>query len=346
MIESLEIQLKKGVFIVAEMSSNHNGSLKIAIETIKAAKRAGASAVKLQTFKPDSMTLNSNAKDFIINNGTIWDGQSLYKLYKKAQTPWEWHSKLFKVANDQGLICFSSPFDRLSVDFLESLNCPIYKIASFEITDIPLIEYIASKGKPIILSTGIAKLEDIYLALETIRSKSKNKVFLLKCTSSYPAPVEEANLYTMSDFKKKFDIIPGLSDHTLGIEVPIVATALGARIIEKHIILDKKINSLDNSFSLDEKEFSNMVRSIRIAEKSLGKISYELTDKQVNGRNFSRSLYVIKNVKKGELISMENVKSIRPGYGIHPKFLKEILGKKFKVDVIKGTALSKELFIE
>lgn len=332
-------------FIIAELSANHNGSLHTAIKTIKAAKRAGADAIKLQTYTPDTITIDSNKEDFIIK-GTIWEGEKLYDLYQKAYTPWEWHPKLFKIAKEEGLICFSSPFDKSSVDFLETLGNPIYKIASFEITDIPLIEYIAKKNKPVMLSTGIANEEDITLALKTIRKHNKNILVLLKCTSSYPAPAEEANLLTMSDYKKKFNVIPGLSDHTLGSTAPIVATALGAKVIEKHFILDQSIGGPDSTFSMNEKDFTEMVNSIRLTEKLVGKITYSLTDKQKSGRDHSRSLYIVRNVKKGDIVSEKNIKSIRPGFGLHPKYLKEILGKKFNADFIKGTRLDLNYIID
>ena len=335
----------KNVFIIAELSANHNGSLKNALETVRAAKRAGADAIKLQTYTADTITIDSKKEDFIINNGSIWDGKNFYELYQEAFTPWEWHKKLFKVAKEEGLICFSSPFDFTAVDFLEKLNVPCYKIASFEITDIPLIEYVASKGKPIILSTGIAQKSDIELALSTIRNIGNNEIALLKCTSSYPAPIEEANLKMIHDFEKRFNVTPGLSDHTLGFTAPIVAVSLGAKIIEKHLILDKKIGGPDASFSLDEKEFKEMVIHVRNAEKAIGVINYELTDKQKKGRNFSRSLYVTKDVNKGDKVSYDNVKSIRPGFGMHPKKLPEIIGKVFIKDVEFGTAL-KQIHIE
>ena len=286
------------VFIVAELSANHNGLIDKAINTIIAAAISGADAVKLQTYTPDSMTINSKKNDFIINNGSIWDGENFYELYKKAYTPWEWHEKLFEVAREEGLICFSTPFDKSAVDFLEELHNPIYKVASFEITDIPLIDYIASKDKPMILSTGIAEKSDIELALRTIRIRNSNKIVLLKCTSSYPAPIDEANLLTLTDYTKSFGVIPGISDHTLGITAPVVATALGAKVIEKHFILDKSIGGPDSTFSLDQNEFSQMVKNVRDAEKSLGKIEYNLTEKQKKGKDFSRSLYIVKNVKK------------------------------------------------
>lgn len=323
------------VFIIAELSANHNGSLETALETIRAAKRTGADAIKLQTYTADTITLDSNKEDFLIK-GTIWDGRRLHDLYKAAYTPWEWHQALFDCAKEEGLICFSSPFDKTAVDLLEDLNAPAYKIASFEITDIPLIEYAASKGKPIILSTGIARKEDIELALDACKRMGNNQIALLKCTSSYPAPVEEANLAMISEFKERFGVIPGLSDHTMGSTVAIIATVLGAKIIEKHFILDHSIGGPDASFSMDEAEFTAMVKAVREAEKAVGQVSYELTEKQKKGRDFSRSLYVVRDIRKGEVITEENVRSIRPGFGIHPKYYKEILGKMVSSDVAKG----------
>jgi pseudaminic acid synthase len=323
------------VFIIAELSANHNGSIETAIETIKAAKRAGADCIKFQTYTADTITINCNKEDFFIK-GTIWDGSNLYKLYQQAYTPWEWHEQLFKVAKDVGLICFSSPFDKTAVDFLENLNTPAYKIASFEITDIPLIEYVASKGKPIILSTGIAELDDIQLAVDTCRKVGNNQIALLKCTSSYPAPIDEANMVMVKDLAKRFDVISGLSDHTMGATVPVVATVFGAKIIEKHFILDRSIGGPDASFSMNEREFTEMVKSVREAEKALGKIDYTLTEKQKEGINFSRSLYVVKDSLAGESITEENLRSIRPGHGLHPKYLPQVLGKKFTKDVNKG----------
>ncbi len=325
-------------FIIAELSANHNGSLKTAIDTIKAAKRTGADAIKLQTYTADTLTLDVEKDDFIIKSGSIWDGKTYYQLYKEAYTPWEWHEELFKVAREEGLVCFSSPFDKTAVDFLEALDCPIYKIASFEITDIPLIEYAASKGKPIILSTGIAEYDDIKLAVETCRFAGNNDITLLKCTSSYPAPVEEANLAMMQRFARDFGVKIGLSDHTLGIVVPVIAATLGARVIEKHFILDKSIGGPDASFSLDEKEFTDMVTAVRQAEKAVGLETYELTEKQKSGKAFSRSLYVAENIKSGEVITEINVRSVRPGFGLHPKHLPEILGKNVNQDLEKGTA--------
>ena len=332
--------LKNHVFIIAELSANHNGSIKTAIDTIRAAKRTGADAIKLQTYTPDTITLNSRNKDFLLKQGTIWDGKYLHDLYKEAYTPWEWHKELFKVAKEEGLICFSSPFDPTAVDLLEELDNPIYKIASFEITDIPLIQYVASKGKPVIISTGIATLEDIELAVETCRNVGNDQITLLKCTSSYPAPMEEANLVMIKDLAERFNVVSGLSDHTLGITAPIVAVTQGAKVIEKHFILDKSIGGPDASFSLDEEEFTQMVKAVRDAEAALGNINYKLTEKQLAGRNFSRSLYIVKDVNKGELVTQENVRSIRPGYGMHPKELNKVLGKKFNSNYEKGSRMS------
>ena len=329
-----------GVFIIAELSANHNGSLQIAIDTIRAAKRAGADAIKLQTYTADTLTIDSTKEDFIINNGSIWDGKNYYELYQQAYTPWEWHSELFRVAEEEGLVCFSSPFDRSAVDFLERFNPPAYKIASFEITDIPLIRYVAAKGKPIILSTGIANKEDIELALETIRSQGNNNIALLKCTSSYPAPLEEANLIMLQEYRNRFNVISGLSDHTLGITAPLVATCFGAKIIEKHFILDRSIGGPDATFSLDEQEFKAMVQEIRKAESAIGEVSFQLTFKQKKGKDFSRSLYVVDDIKKGEKFTEENVRSIRPGFGLHPKYLDFVLAQRAQKSYKKGDRLT------
>lgn len=333
-------------FIIAELSANHNGSLEVACETIRAAKRAGADAIKLQTYKADTMTLHSNTPDFKLNQGTIWDGKYLYDLYEEAHTPWEWHSKLFEIAKEEGLICFSSPFDSTAVELLEKLNTPAYKIASFEITDIPLIELVASKGKPVIISTGIAEQEDIELALDACRRMGNNDIALLKCTSSYPAPIEEANMVMVKDLAERYGVISGLSDHTIGSTVPVVATCFGAKIIEKHFILDKSIGGPDASFSMDEKEFSEMVKSVRDAEKAIGNVNYSLTKKQRNGRNFSRSLYVVDDIKMGGILTEDNIKPIRPGFGLHPKYYKEILGKRAKINLSKGTRMELNLVQE
>jgi pseudaminic acid synthase len=331
--------IKDRVFIIAELSANHNGSLDTAIETIRAAKRAGADCIKLQTYTADTMTIDSRKPGFTIE-GTIWNGKNLYELYQEAYTPWEWHETLFKTAKEEGLVCFSSPFDKSAVDFLESLDVPAYKIASFEITDIPLIEYVASKGKPVIISTGIASTEDIELALDACKRMGNHNLAVLKCTSSYPAPIEEANMTMVKDLAERYNVISGLSDHTIGNTAPVVATCFGAKIIEKHFILNHSIGGPDASFSMDEAEFKNMVNAVREAEKSIGLVDYNLTEKQKKGREFSRSLYVVEDIKQGELITENNVRSIRPGYGMHPKFLKEILGKKASKNLEKGDPMS------
>ncbi len=335
-IGHIAIDTTTKVFIIAELSANHNGSLETAIETIRAAKRTGADAIKLQTYTADTMTINCDKDDFIIE-GTIWEGKNLYKLYQEAFTPWEWHEELFRVAKKEGLICFSSPFDKTAVDFLENLDTPVYKIASFEITDIPLIEYVASKGKPIIISTGVATPKDIELALDACYRMGNKEIALLKCTSSYPAPIEEANMIMVKDMAEKYGVITGLSDHTIGSTVPIVATSFGARIIEKHFILDRSIGGPDASFSMNEHDFSAMVKAVREAELAIGVVDYNLTEKQKRGRNFCRSLYVVEDIKAGEIITEKNVRSIRPGFGMHPKFQQDILHKKAKIDITRGT---------
>lgn len=341
-IDRFDINENSSVFIIAELSANHNGSIETAKETIRAAKRAGADCIKLQTYTADTITLNSRKSDFMVK-GTIWDGKNLHDLYKEAYTPWEWHAELFKVAKEEGLICFSSPFDFTAVDFLETLNVPAYKIASFEITDIALIEYVASKGKPIILSTGIATTEDIELALAACKKMGNSQIALLKCISSYPAPIEEANMSMVKDLANRYGVISGLSDHTMGSTVPVVSVCFGAKIIEKHFILDRTIGGPDASFSMNEAEFKQMVIAVREAEKAIGVVDYELTEKQQSGRAFSRSLYVVEDIKGGDLFTSKNVRSIRPGYGLHPKFLPNVLGKIAKSDIEKGTALSFDL---
>lgn len=328
------------VFVIAELSANHNGSLENALATIKAAKRAGADAIKLQTYTADTMTIDVKSNDFKLKQGTIWDGKYFYDLYKEAYTPWEWHGQLFQAAKDEGLVCFSSPFDPTAVEFLEKLNTPAYKIASFEITDIPLIELVASKGKPVIISTGIAGKEDIELALDACRRMGNQNIALLKCTSSYPAPIEEANMVMVKDLAERYSIISGLSDHTIGSTVPIVAVAFGAKIIEKHFILDRAIGGPDASFSMNEQEFTEMVKAVREAEKAIGIVDYVLSEKQKKGREFCRSLYVVEDIKAGELITEKNVRPIRPGYGLHPKYYKDILGKEVALDIQRGTPFS------
>lgn len=328
--------------LVAEMSANHNGSLETAIETVKSAKRAGADAIKLQTYTADTITLDCSKPEFMADPDSIWAGTRLYDLYQQAYTPWEWHEELFRVSREEGLICFSSPFDKTAVDFLESLGNPIYKIASFEITDIPLIEYAARKMKPMVISTGIATNEDIQLAVDTCRAVGNDDITLLKCTSSYPAPIEEANLCMIKDLAERYRVKSGLSDHTIGSVSAIVAAVQGATMIEKHFIIDRSIGGPDASFSMDEQEFAQLVKDIRMAEAAFGSVSYDLTDKMMSGREFCRSLYVAEEMKAGDIVTEKNIRSVRPGFGLHPKYLKDILGKKVNQDMEKGTRFTME----
>ena len=334
---------KNATYIVAEMSANHNGSLQTALETIKIAKEIGADAVKLQTYTADTLTLNSKKDDFIVKGGTLWDGKSLYELYQEAYTPWEWHKELFDYAREIDIDIFSSPFDKSAVDFLEQFNPPAYKIASFEIGDYELVRYTASKMKPVIISTGIATIGEIQDVVDICKEEGNNDIILLKCTSSYPSPLEDANLVMIPNLAKTFGVVSGFSDHTLGTTAPIVAVTLGAKVIEKHFILDKSIGGVDADFSLDKQEFAQMVKVVRDTEKLLGRVDYSMTDKKRNSRRFSRSLYVSKDIKKGEIFSKENIKSVRPGYGLHPKYLKKILGKVAKQDFYFADRLTKSI---
>ena len=318
---------RDGTYIIAEMSANHNGSLQNALDTINAVKEVGANAIKLQTYTANTMTLDCKKDDFLITQGTLWDGRYLYELYQEAYTPWEWHKELFDYAKEIGIDIFSSPFDKSAVDFLEQFNPSAYKIASFEITDYELIRYTASKGKPIIISTGIATIDEIQDAVDICRSEGNSEIVLLKCTSAYPAPLEEANLKMIPNLAQTFNVVSGFSDHTLGSTAPIVAVTLGAKVIEKHFIIDKSIGGADADFSMDREEFAQMVKAIRDTEKLLGKIDYSMTEKKQKSRQFSRSLYVAKDIKKGEIFTEENIRSVRPGYGMHPKYLKDVLGK-------------------
>ncbi len=341
-IDNKEINKDAPVFIIAELSANHNHKLELAIESIRAAKKAGADAVKLQTYTPDTITIDCSNEYFKIKSGTLWDGKTLYELYQEAFTPWEWHKELQRTAKDLGLVFFSSPFDKTSVDFLEELDVPAYKIASFEITDIPLIEYTAAKGKPVIISTGIADIKDIEEAVSACKRQNNNQVILLKCTSAYPAPLKEMNLMTIPDMADRFKTIVGLSDHTVSSAAAVASVALGAKVIEKHFILDKGNGGPDAAFSIEPFQFKDMVCSIRDAEKSLGRISYELTDKITASRNFARSLFVVSDMEPGDIFNEKNVRSIRPGNGLHPKYLTEVLGKKANTVIKRGTPLKRE----
>ncbi len=332
-----KIDTDKKVVIIAELSANHNHSIQVAKDTIYAAKEAGADAIKLQTYTPEWMTIDCKKQDFLIKGGTLWDGKNLFELYKEAMTPLEWHEELFNYAKSIDLEIFSSPFSIEAVDFLEKFNPPAYKIASFEITDYELIDYTASKSKPIIVSTGIAEFEDIQNAVESAK-KHNIDIALLKCTSAYPAPRSKVNLKTIKALKKIFNVTIGFSDHTLGISAPVAAVTMGARIVEKHFILNKNIDSPDKDFSLTPNEFKEMVKAIREVEEMIGVVDF----KPKKGRQFARSLYVVKNIKKGEKFTRENIRAIRPGYGLHPKYLPQILGKKACRDLEKGDALKWE----
>lgn len=329
---------KNRIFLVAELSANHHQSKDIALKTIKAAKESGADAVKLQTYTPECLTLNCNSKYFQIQ-GTLWEGKNFYQLYQEAMTPWEWHKDLFEYAKELGIICFSSPFSKEGVDFLEELENPIYKVASFEIVDLELIEYMAKTKKPIILSKGIATKEEIKEALDVCKKEVKD-ITLLQCTSSYPAPLNEANLSLIPKMQRDFGVKVGLSDHTLGITAPIVAASLGAKVIEKHFILDKRLGGPDSAFSIEPQEFSTMAKAVREVEELLGVESYELSQKSKEGRVFMRSLFVVEDIAKGERIKENQIRSIRPGYGIPPKMKYQVVGKKAKKALKRGEPLS------
>lgn len=331
------------VFIIAELSANHSQSFDQAVALIRAAKEVGADAIKLQTYTPDTITIDCDNEYFRIGKGTIWEGRTLYDLYKEAYTPWEWQPKLKNVANDLGMDLFSTPFDHTAVDFLEKMDVPAYKIASFELVDIPLIQCVAQTGKPMIMSTGMATLTEIDEAVTAAREAGCKEIALLKCTSAYPADPAEMNLRTIPHMAEAFGVPVGLSDHTLGIAVPVAAVALGACIVEKHFTLSRAIPSPDSTFSLEPHEFKEMVNSIRTAEKALGKVNYEVTEHEASSRVFRRSLFVVKDMKAGETFTKENIRSIRPGYGLLPKDLKILLGKKVIQDVKKGVPLLWEL---
>jgi pseudaminic acid synthase len=333
-------------YIVAELSANHHHNFDQAVKLIETAKAAGADAVKLQTYTPDTITINCQNEYFRTRKGTVWEGRYLYDLYCEAYTPWEWQPKLKKMADDLGLSLFSTPFDRTAVDFLEEMDVPAYKVASFEIVDIPLIEYIAGKGRPIIISTGMATREEIWEGLQAAHSTENSQVALLKCTSAYPATPSEMNLRTIPDMARKFKVPVGLSDHTLGIAVPTAAAALGACIIEKHLTLSRSIPGPDSTFSLEPHEFKTMVDAIRTAEKALGEINYQVSDQDTKSRIYRRSLFVVRDIKSGDVFTEENVRSIRPGHGLHPRYLKEIIGARSAMDISMGTPLTWEMVVK
>jgi pseudaminic acid synthase len=332
----------KNCFIVAEISANHGQSFKRAVALIKKAKEAGADAVKFQCYTPDTLTINCDNKYFRIKHHK-WGGQTLYQLYQKAYTPWNWLKELKKIAEDLGLVFFATAFDKTAVDFLEDLDVPIHKIASFELVDLPLIEYIAKTKKPLILSTGMATLKEIKEAVDTAKKAGTKDIILLKCVSSYPARPEEMNLRTIPDMAKRFNLPVGLSDHTIGVATSIAAVCLGAKLVEKHFCLSRKIETPDSFFSLEPQEFKLLVENIRITEKALGKVHYGLTEDEKKSLVFRRSLFVVKDVRKGEIFNEENVKSIRPAYGLPPKYLSQVIGKKASRNIKRGTPLNENL---
>ena len=332
-------------YLIAEMSANHNQDFDQAVRIIQAAKEAGADAVKIQTYTPDTLTIKSDRKYFQVSGGTLWDGRTLYDLYEEAYTPWEWQPRLQAVARDLGLDFFSTAFDASAVDFLEEMGVPVHKIASFEIVDLPLIEKMARTGKPLIISTGMASLAEIDEAVSTARKAGASQVALLKCTSAYPAPPEEMHLRTIPHLAQAFQAPVGLSDHTLGIAVPIAAVALGACIIEKHFTLSRDLAGPDSAFSLEPLEFKAMVASVRTAEKALGQVHYGANTHEEMSLVFRRSLFVVKDMKAGEVLTSENIRSIRPGFGLHSRHLQSILGRKAAQDVAAGTPLSWDLLI-
>jgi pseudaminic acid synthase len=330
-------------YVIAEISGNHNGSFERAVELVKAAKRAGADAVKLQTYTADTITLRSDKEHFRVSSGTLWDGRTLYELYQEAHTPWEWQPRLKALADELGLHCFSSPFDPTAVDFLEAMQVPAHKVASFELVDIPLVRRLARTGKPLIVSTGMATLAEIDEAVTAARDEGATELALLKTNSAYPAPPSEMNLRTIAHLEAAFGVPAGLSDHTLGIAVPIVAVGLGARIVEKHLTLRRSDGGPDASFSLEPEEFQAMVEGVRVAEQALGEVHYAPTKAQLASRVFRRSLFAVADVEPGELLTHTNVRSIRPANGLHPRHLPDVVGRRARCRIERGTPLSWEL---
>jgi len=332
-------------YCIAEVSANHNQDFAQAMRIIEAAKDAGADAVKLQTYTPDTMTIACNRQEFRIGGGTPWDGHNLHDLYGEAYTPWDWQPRLKKTAEDLGMDLFSTPFDATAVDFLEGMGVHAHKVASFELVDIPLIQKVARTGKPLIMSTGMASVEEIEEAVQTARAEGATQIALLKCTSAYPAPPEEMNLRTIPEMARRFELPVGLSDHTMGIAVPVAAVALGACIIEKHLTLSRATPGPDSAFSLEPQEFKAMVEAVRTAEKALGEVRFGLSGKEESSRVFRRSLFVVQDVKRGETFTEANVRPIRPGYGLHTRYLGEVLGKRAVRDIERGTPLSWDLVV-
>jgi pseudaminic acid synthase len=331
------------VFIVAEISANHNGSFEQALKIVEASKEAGADAVKLQTYTPDTITIACDSEPFRIGGGTLWDGKTLHELYGEAYMPWEWQPKLKQAAEDLGMECFSSAFDASAVDFLETMNVPAHKVASCELVDVPLIQKMAATGKPLIMSTGMATIEEIEEAVTTARRAGAAQIALLKCTSAYPAPAEEMNLRTIPELERRFEVPVGLSDHTMGVAVPVAAVSMGACIIEKHLTLSRAAGGPDSGFSLEPGEFKAMVNAVRTAEKALGTVYFGVSERERSSRVFRRSLFVVRDLKKGEKFTAENVRSIRPGHGLHTRHLAEVLGRVATDDIARGTPLRWDL---
>ena len=327
-------------YVVAEMSANHHQDLEKAFQILRAAREAGADAVKIQTYTPDTMTIPSDREPFSIGRGTLWEGRTLHDLYREAHTPWEWHPELGRVARELGLQLFSTPFDETAVEYLEEMNVSVYKVASFELVDIPLIRCIARTGKPIIMSTGMASRAEIEDALEAARGEGAREIALLKCTSAYPAPAESMNLRTIPDLAASWDVVVGLSDHSFGIEVPVAAVALGAAIVEKHFTLSRSVPGPDSAFSLEPDEFKAMVTAVRKVEQALGSIHYGVADHEKPIVVFRRSLFVVEDVEAGEELTRENVRVIRPGHGLAPKYLGDVLGRKASRGLSRGSPLS------
>ena len=342
-ISEYRLRSKKNTYIIAELSANHNQDFEQAVQLIKSAKEAGADAIKLQTYTPDTITIDCDNEYFRIGKGTIWEGRNLYDLYKEAYTPWEWQPKLKEVANNLGMDLFSTPFDDTAVEFLEKMDVPAYKIASFELVDIPLVQRVAKTGKPIIMSTGMATLAEIDEAVQAAKESGCKELALLKCTSGYPADPAEMNLCTIPHLAEAFSLPVGLSDHTLGIAVPVAAVALGACIVEKHFTLSRAVPGPDSAFSLEPHEFKAMVEAIRVTEKALGKVNYAVTEKEAASRVFRRSLFVVKDIKVGEVFTEDNVRSIRPGYGLKTRYFDKIIGHRAKENINMGTPLSWDL---
>ncbi|KTC81432.1 pseudaminic acid synthase [Legionella brunensis] len=343
-INGRRISIDSPPYIIAELSANHNGNLENALRIIKEAKLAGADAIKLQTYRPDTITINCDTEDFCIEGG-LWGGKTLYQLYEEAHMPWEWHEPLFNYARELGITIFSSPFDTTAVDLLESLNAPAYKIASFEAIDLPLIKYVARTGKPMIISTGLANAQEIEEAINAAREGGCKELAILHCVSGYPAPAADYNLRTIPDMLQRFGVVTGLSDHTIDNITAITSVALGASIIEKHVTLNRSGGGPDDSFSLEPNELKALCRDSKIAWEALGKVDYGCKPSEQPNIKFRRSLYIVKSVKSGEVFTQNNIKSIRPGYGMGPKFYEKILGKKALRDIPEGTPLKKE-FIE